>query len=64
MVRVLTTKPLESREFQFVYLCSLLSNTPFIRKQNGSKLHFFLYTSFSKKYFLNKKCSENQNRWP
>ena len=27
---VLTTKPLEAREFQFVYLCSLLSNTQFI----------------------------------
>ena len=38
MVRVLTTKPLGNREFQSVYLCSLLSNTPFLRKQNGIKL--------------------------
>ena len=35
---VLTTKPLEDREFQFVYLCSLLSNFQFIRQQNDSKL--------------------------
>ena len=35
---------LEEREFQFVYLCSLLSNTLFIRRQNGSKLQsFFMY---------------------
>ena len=26
------------RRFQFVYICSLLSNTQFIRKQNGLKL--------------------------
>ena len=30
---VLTTKLLEDREIQFVYRCSLLSNTEFIRKQ-------------------------------
>ena len=34
-LRVLTTKPLEDRKFQFVYICSLLSNKQFIRKQNG-----------------------------
>ena len=27
----LTTKPLNDREFQFAYICSLLSNTQFIR---------------------------------
>ena len=43
MVRVLTTQPLKNREFQFVYLCSLLSSTPFIRKQNGSKLQVFFF---------------------
>ena len=31
-------KPLEDREFQFVYTCSLLSLFWFIRKLNGSKL--------------------------
>ena len=35
---VLTTKPLEYKEFQFVYICSLLSNTQLIGKQNVSKL--------------------------
>ena len=39
----LTTNPLEYKEFNFVYICSSLSNTTFIRKirkQNGSKLQF------------------------
>ena len=52
--RVLTTKPLEAREFQFVYTCSLLSNAHFIRKQNGPKLQsvFYIYALvFSKKYW-------------
>ena len=31
------TKPLEDREFQFGYICSLLSNTQFITNKNGSK---------------------------
>ena len=35
---VLITKLLKDREFQFVYICSLLSTTQFIMKQNGSKL--------------------------
>ena len=35
---VLTTKPFENREFQFVYICSLFSST--MRQQNGSKLKF------------------------
>ena len=35
---VLTKKMLEDREIQIVYICSLLSNTLFIRKQNVSKL--------------------------
>ena len=48
-----TEEELEEREFHVVYLCSLLSNTHFIRKQNGSKLQSFLYIIFSKKYFLN-----------
>ena len=38
---VLTTKPFENREFQFVDICSLLSNTQFLRKQNGLKLQFW-----------------------
>ena len=38
---VLTTKPLEDREFQFFYICSLLSNAHFIRKQNGSLCSFW-----------------------
>ena len=38
---VLTTKSLEDRKFQFVYMCSFLSNTHFTRKQNGSKWQFF-----------------------
>jgi hypothetical protein len=29
---------LENRDIQIVYICFLLSNTPFIRPQNGSKL--------------------------
>ena len=37
-VRVLKTKPLEDREFQFVYIFSLLNNIQFIRKQNDLKL--------------------------
>ena len=35
---LLTRKPLEDREFQFVYICSLFGKTQFIGKQNGSKL--------------------------
>ena len=35
---VLTRKPLKDMEFQFIYVCSLLSNTKFVNKQNGSKL--------------------------
>ena len=31
-------KTLKDMEFQFVCICSLLSNTRSIRKQNGSKL--------------------------
>ena len=31
---------LRGSAFKFVYTCSLLSNTQFIRKQNGSKLKF------------------------
>ena len=34
LLRSIITK----RKFQFVYICSLLSNTQFIRKQNGPKL--------------------------
>ena len=30
-------KLLEQNDIQFVYTCSLLSNTPFIRPQNGLK---------------------------
>ena len=41
LLGVLTTKPLEERKFQSVYICSLLSNTQFIRKQNGLKLLFY-----------------------
>ena len=37
---VFTTRPLEDREFQFVYICSLISNTEFIREQKGSKWQF------------------------
>ena len=37
-LRVLATKPLEDREFQFVYLLSLLSNKQYIWKQNDLKL--------------------------
>ena len=33
----MTTKPLEDKEFQIVYICSLLSNTQFTMKQNGAK---------------------------
>ena len=33
---------LEDREFQFVYLCSLLSNKQFLTVQNGSKFQIFL----------------------
>ena len=36
----MTTNPWDDRESQFVYVCSLLSNTQFIRKQNGSKWQF------------------------
>ena len=35
------TKPLEDREFQFVYLYSLLSNTQFITCHKFSKLQVF-----------------------
>ena len=48
----LTRKQLEKSQFQSVCLCSLLSNTLFIRKQNGLKLQSFLYMIFSKDYFL------------
>ena len=37
-LRVLTTKLLKDRKFQFVYICSLLSNKPFKRKHKFSKL--------------------------
>jgi len=43
---VLTTKPLEDRKFQFVNLCSLFSNTLFIRKQNIPKLQSYSYNLF------------------
>ena len=51
---VLTRKLLEEWEFQFIYLCSLLSN-----KQKGSKLQSFLHLIFSKKYFLWKPYMTN-----
>ena len=35
LLRSIITK----REFQFVYICSLLSNKHFTKKQNGEKLH-------------------------
>ena len=38
LLSVLTTNPLEEREFQVVYIFTLLGNTDFKRKQNGSKL--------------------------
>ena len=37
---VLTTKPSKDREFQFVYICSLLSNKQLVRKENCSIPHF------------------------
>ena len=36
-----------------VYLCRLLSNTLFIRQQNGTKLQGFFYKTFSKIQFPN-----------
>ena len=41
LLRGVDKKPLEDREFQFVYIYSLLRKTQFIRGQNGSKLQFF-----------------------
>ena len=48
----MTTKPLEDREFQFVFIYLLFSVTH-LSKQNASILQVFLYIMFSKKYFLN-----------
>ena len=61
---------LEEREFQFVYICSLLSKTPFVRKQNGSKLqsclgvhNFFQKFVFwkDKGYCVDQQCCPNGN---
>ena len=48
----MTRKPVEEREFQFVYICSLLSKTLFMRKKINSKLRSFLHRIFST-FFLN-----------
>ena len=48
LLRGIDKKTLEEREFQFVHLYSVLSNTILIRKQNGLKLHFFIYNFFEK----------------
>ena len=40
LLRGVDKKPFEDREFQFVYIYSLLHKTQFIRGQNGSKLQF------------------------
>ena len=48
---VLTTKPLEDREFQFVYTCSLLSNVQFIRK-HWLKLQFLSWIGQFDKIFM------------
>ena len=41
-LRGIDKKTVINRKFQFVYLCSLQNNTSFKRKQNGSKLQYFL----------------------
>ena len=51
LLGVLTTKLLEDREFQFVYISSLLSNTQFIKKQNVSKLQFLSWVGQFDKIF-------------
>ena len=43
-------KGIDKKTVRFVYSCSLLSNTLFIRKQNGSELQSFLCLIFSKHY--------------
>ena len=48
---VSTTKLLEDGEYQFVYIfyiLSLLSNTQFLRNDNGSKLHFFSWINLTR----------------
>ena len=47
--RALTTKPLGDCYSDLFYICSLLSNTLFIRFY-GSKLHFFIYNFFQNKF--------------
>ena len=48
----MATKPLKEREFQFVYICSLLSNTRFLRKLNGPKLQLLDWIRQFGKIFL------------
>ena len=48
-------KLLEQNDRQFVYTCSLLSNTPFIRPQNGLKLQ-----KIANKVYLSLKSNEGQ----
>ena len=55
---VLTRKPLEAKEFKFIYLCSLSSNTLFIRKQNDFKLQPFCI------HMIIFKSLNGNNKWP
>ena len=42
----------KQREFYFVYIFTLLSNTQFIRKQNDLKLQYFVYIFFQKLFSI------------
>ena len=56
----MSTKSLEDREFQFVFISSLLSNTLFIKKQNASILQgLFIHNVFQKLFSEWKPYMEN-----
>ena len=50
LLRGIDNKIVKRKVISIVYICSLLSSTPFIRKQNNSKLHF-IYNFFPKTFF-------------